>query len=167
MCLHEQVRATESSVAVELLTTKPPTEAASRRPDGDPDGGMSERGLSGMIRVLDRRCKLPSPNWGGGPTGNCLFLATFCRDRRASDGDRGTAECGASGWRKRSALTLAAMGWRRKRRSLWRAAFLVCRPRAKKRHRAPHSITSSANASKFGGNSSPIDFAVFKLTTNT
>jgi hypothetical protein len=58
MCLHEQVRATESSVAVELLTTKPPTEAASRRPDGDPDGGMSERGLSGMIRVLDRRCKL-------------------------------------------------------------------------------------------------------------
>ena len=44
---------------------------------------------------------------------NCLFLATFCRHRRAFDGDRGTAECGASGWRKRSALTLAAMGWRR------------------------------------------------------
>jgi hypothetical protein len=51
MCLHEQVRAKVEVVAVELLTTKPPTEAASRRPDGDPDGGMSERGLPGMIRI--------------------------------------------------------------------------------------------------------------------
>src|SRR5271157_3269347 len=29
-----------------------------------------------------------------------------------------------------------------------------------------YSITSSASASKFGGSSRPIDFAVFKLTTN-
>jgi len=47
MRLHEQVRAKFGAVAVKFSTTKPPTEAASRRPDGDPDGGHVREGALG------------------------------------------------------------------------------------------------------------------------
>jgi hypothetical protein len=45
--LHEQVCAKFDAVAAKFLTTKPPAEAASRRPDGDPDGGRVREGALG------------------------------------------------------------------------------------------------------------------------